>query len=164
MAWTGRRLLISLWVVFAALSLPLPCFAADADPSWRLLATEACQREHCSGRLLIAIALHESGGETAAGKGDDGLSWGRWQIRITTAAGVLLGKRYRATERLSPEQRERIRTMLLDDRIAVVIGARILAECGRGNKRNWSRLKCWNKGDRYPGLVLPILRKLSGQK
>ena len=155
--WPSRY---RLWVtVLSALALGICSPAFSTELSWQTSALSACARHGCEGKLLIAIGLWEPdkrGNETV---GDDGLSFGRFQMRVETASRFVLGRPYRARE-LTVTAWLGIAAQLKEDATAVDLAAQELARCSKGRKYRQSILKCWNPGADYPDHVLAVYRSL----
>jgi hypothetical protein len=166
--WNWRN---SSLTILLSLSL---CFSSSfsfgdtSAPDWQSLALSACEREGCDGRLLVAIGTYEPDKRGSETVGDDGLSFGRFQIQVLTAScHIPLGPKgaiyCRKARELSADQYARIIDLLRNDLTAASLAAKELARCSRHNKRTRSRLKCWNKGAGYPDRVMPIYLKTKGR-
>lgn len=154
---------------------------SEPAPRWERIARAACQRHQCDGLLLVAIGRWEPDKRQNESVGDDGKSFGRWQLLVTTAARYVLPIGTTSMHRITAHQYATIVNMLADDDLAADLAARELERCtwmqratdGRGNfawfrrANPWGiahRLACWNQGPDYIGHVMPIYQKLKREE
>lgn len=172
--WLSAVLLgLSAW----ALSSPAG-FAGEPTPSdWRSIAYAACARHGCDSKLLIAIGLWEPDRRENESIGDDGASFGRWQMRVTTAGRHVLVPPRTSLRQIKATEFAAIVLMLSNDALAADIAARELERCRwtayrqlpNGNWKSYRRaspwgtvhiLQCWNPRADYAGNVLAKYREV----
>lgn len=113
--------------------------------------------------------------------GDDGKSFGRFQMLVTTAARYVLPAGTTSMKLITAHQYATIVNMLADEELAADLAARELERCtwmqrirAPNGSTAWfrraspwgvpHRLLCWNRGPNYIGHVMPIYQELKREE
>lgn len=132
---------------------PVPVPAAERPvPDWHVTAAIACERRGCDPDLLIAICTHEQDWRLNQSLGDGGLSFGRCQMKATTAARYVLGTT--DPRLMTAANYLRVAMMLTDDSQAADLAAQEIVRCARKNRSLEWRLRCWNNDTNYVSRVM----------
>lgn len=155
-----------------AIAIGLGCGAVAHAQSldWKEQARAACARNGCDARLLIAIAIVETGGRSDPDDTwhKDKVSWGRFGMQTSTAAFHIYGPDFSDPNHLPAHLAIEVERVLIDPKTGPEIAAQHLAWC---QNRKWVRQSkapkemaamCWNpKNAKYPAKVMKAYKETS---